>query len=344
MDAKNSLLLLLILLLTLAVLLADLATQLGVATGVLYITVVLLAVYLPRPGLILVFAALCTLLVVAGYFLAPEGGEPWKVLANRFISIFAIWITAVLLRRRRQSEEGREKAIRDLESANRNLQSFSYAVSHDLRNPLLTIEGLANRLLKHHEAEPADQDGKLLREIGNSCGRAQRLIDDILDFSRATTGEIKKSAIDMKALAAAVFEELRPATGERRIDLTIEPLPAAHGDPAMIHQVLVNYLTNALKFTATRENAEIRVGGYARRHENVYYVKDNGVGFDMQAATERLFHLFQRLHPAHSFAGTGIGLVIVKTIVEKHGGRVWAESKPEQGATFYFALPKDRRQ
>jgi len=139
-------------------------------------------------------------------------------------------------------------------------------------------------------------------------------------------------------LAQKLVDELTPTIGERDMKFEIKQMPSAYGDLFMMNQALLNLLTNAIKFTQTRENAMIEVGGYSENDENVYYVRDNGIGFDMQFS-DRLFGLFQRIHSSQEVEGTGIGLVIVKNIIEKHGGRVWAEGKPDEGATFYFSLP-----
>jgi len=145
------------------------------------------------------------------------------------------------------------------------------------------------------------------------------------------------SQIDMAKLTKDVYDELKETTPERKIQLEIKDLPAAHGDPSMIHQVLVNLLSNAIKFTRPKENAAIEVGGRKEGNENIYYVKDNGVGFDMQYVN-KLYGVFQRLHSAEEFEGTGVGLAIVQRIVHKHGGKVWAEGKVNDGAVFYFTL------
>jgi light-regulated signal transduction histidine kinase (bacteriophytochrome) len=163
-----------------------------------------------------------------------------------------------------------------------------------------------------------------------------QLIDNILKFSRTGRLEITFSEIDMEKMAHAVIEELQPA--DSKLQLEIEHIPHAKGDRAMMHQVFVNLLSNAIKFSRTREIPRIQVGATVKDDETIYYVKDNGVGFDMQFV-DKLFGVFQRLHSMEDFEGTGIGLAIVKRIVTRHGGQVWAEGKVGQGATFYFALP-----
>jgi light-regulated signal transduction histidine kinase (bacteriophytochrome) len=221
------------------------------------------------------------------------------------------------------------------------LKGFSSAVSHDLRNPLMVIEGLVDRLRRKHAGHLDDKGLELLQGIKDNCDNANRLINDFLAFSRAGSTELQKQHIDMTGLAKRVYAELNPSSDSRDIRFQCPELPAAFGDRTMLRQVLTNLIANAIKFTRDRETAVIELGGSIGEKENVYYVKDNGAGFDMQSA-DRLFLFFERLHEARRFEGTGVGLVIVKTIIEKHGGRVWAEGKPNQGAAFYFTLPRDR--
>jgi light-regulated signal transduction histidine kinase (bacteriophytochrome) len=165
-----------------------------------------------------------------------------------------------------------------------------------------------------------------------------RLIDSLLDFSRFNRAQLQAAAIDMQSLAAAVFEELAGG-GERHVSLELASLPPARGDPAMLRQVWVNLLSNALKFSARREQALIQVGAARREGANLYWVRDNGAGFDMRYY-DKLFQVFQRLHGEKEFEGSGIGLAIVQRVIQRHGGEVWAEGAPEQGAVFYFTLPE----
>jgi light-regulated signal transduction histidine kinase (bacteriophytochrome) len=166
-----------------------------------------------------------------------------------------------------------------------------------------------------------------------------RLIDDLLAFSRLGRKEIQPSDIGMGELAKTVFEELNAQTPERKLHMTIKPLPCAYGDRSMLRQVFVNLISNTIKFTRDREVALIEIGGAVEENQNVYYVKDNGVGFDMRYV-HKLFGVFQRLHAAEEYEGTGVGLAIVHRIIHRHGGRVWAEGKINEGATIYFTLPR----
>lgn len=239
---------------------------------------------------------------------------------------------------RRLIDELRDREAK-LESACRDLEMFSSAVSHDLRSPLMPIEGFSRILLEDYADKLDDKARDLLTRIGDSAKRMSRLIIDLLSFSRVREKDVRKVEINVEALSKEAFEELRPLMGERNVQLKVLPLPTAYGDSATIYQVLTNLLSNAIKFTRTVVITTIEVGGYTEENDNVYYVKDNGVGFDMQLV-DKLFGVFQRIHTAKEFEGTGIGLASVKKIIEKHGGRVWAEGKPGEGAAFYFSLPK----
>ncbi len=226
----------------------------------------------------------------------------------------------------------------ELEAANKDLESFSYSVSHDLREPLRMIDGFSRILRKDYEGKLDEEGRRLLDVIREGTQKMGQLISDLLAFSRLGKQEMRSSEVDMNDLAIVVFEELKLAGPERAISFQVKPLPAARGDHKMIRQVFVNLLSNAIKFTRPRETAAIEVGAMTEDTENVYYVKDNGAGFDMQYAG-KLFNIFQRLHSREQFEGTGVGLAIVHRIVQRHGGRVWADGKVDEGATFYFTLP-----
>ena len=225
-----------------------------------------------------------------------------------------------------------------LEAANKELEAFSYSVSHDLRTPLRAIDGFSHILLDDYADKLDDEGKRLLNVVRDNTSRMGQLIDDILKFSRTSRLEMSFSAIDLEKLAREVCEELQSSVASDKLQIEIEPIPPAEGDRAMMRQVFINLLSNAIKFSRVREPARIKVGGSIEGNEVIYYVKDNGVGFDMQYV-DRLFGVFQRLHAVNEFEGTGIGLAIVKRIITRHGGRVWAEGKLNEGATLYFALP-----
>jgi PAS domain S-box-containing protein len=225
-----------------------------------------------------------------------------------------------------------------LEAANRELESFSYSVSHDLRAPLRHVLGFV--ALMQAEAAPLGETLRgYLGKIEESAQCMGRLIDDLLEFSRMSRTEVRRVRVDVAELAESARSQLSHDLQGRKVDWVIGPLPAVQGDPSLLHQVMMNLLSNALKYTRRRETARIEIGHTTGADENVFFVRDNGVGFDMQFA-HKLFGVFQRLHGATDFEGTGIGLANVRSIVQRHGGRVWAEGAENQGATFFFSLPK----
>jgi PAS domain S-box-containing protein len=239
-----------------------------------------------------------------------------------------------------QLEQRVSERTSQLEAANKELEAFSYSVSHDLRTPLRAIDGFSHILLDDY-TDKLDEEGKrLLNVVRDNTNRMGRLIDDMLMFSRTGRLEMTLSEIDMEKLAHEVLEELQSmVAADTRLQVEIEHIPQAKGDRAMMRQVFVNLLSNAIKFSRNNATAKIHVGASVKDNETIYYVQDNGAGFDMQFA-DKLFGVFQRLHSASEFEGTGIGLAIVKRIVTRHGGRVWAEGKLNEGATIYFAFPQ----
>lgn len=230
-----------------------------------------------------------------------------------------------------------------LEAANKELEAFSYSVSHDLRAPLRHIDGYAALLRKSVEQSLNEKASRYLQTISDSATQMGQLIDDLLVFSRMGRQDMLHTTVNLDQLVKNVRSDLRLDLQGREISWTIAALPEVQGDPAMLRQVFMNLIANAVKFTSTRSIAMIEIGvEYPRSTEIVLFVRDNGVGFDMQYAP-KLFGVFQRLHRADEFEGTGIGLANVRRIVHRHGGRTWAEAIPDQGATFYVLLPRRRR-
>ena len=235
-------------------------------------------------------------------------------------------------------EQRVQERTAQLEVANKELEAFAFSVSHDLRAPLRAIDGFSRALLEDYQ-DKLDDDGKhFLNMLGQNAVRMAKLIDDILSFSRMGRRDIQGVELDIGKLANEVIDDIRLSAPDRKIQFIVAELPKTQADRDMIRQVLVNLLSNAVKFTRPRAEAVIEVGGTVEANENVYCVKDNGVGFDMNYA-DKLFGVFQRLHVQNEFEGTGVGLAIVKRIVERHGGRVWAQSTVDEGAAFYFTLP-----
>jgi len=227
-----------------------------------------------------------------------------------------------------------------LETANRELEAFSYSVSHDLRAPLRHIDGFVKILEKQSGPNLDERGRRYLGIVADSARQMGVLIDDLLVFSRMSRAELRRSKVSLNSLVHEAMAELQMEINGRQIAWKIGELPDVEADPAMLRQVWINLIANAVKYTRPRQPAEIEVGcADAANGEFVFYVRDNGVGFDMQYA-HKLFGVFQRLHRAEEFEGTGIGLANVRRIVTRHGGRTWAEGKPEGGATFFFSLPK----
>jgi signal transduction histidine kinase len=227
----------------------------------------------------------------------------------------------------------------ELRAANRELEAFSYSVSHDLRAPVRAIAGFVQILEEDHGDKMDAGARRSLERVKVNARRMGQLIDDLLAFSQIGRTPLSRKWVDMTALATGVVDDAKRASGMRLIDFTVETLPPTFGEPALINQVLVNLVANAVKFTATREHATITIGAIADGDgHSAYFVRDNGVGFDMRHA-EKLFGVFQRLHKTEDFEGTGVGLAIIDRVVTRHGGRVWAEGEVDKGATFYFTLP-----
>ncbi len=224
---------------------------------------------------------------------------------------------------------------RQLTEVNRNLESFTYSVSHDLRAPLRAISGYSSILLQDLQEIP-DADKKYLELIRQNAHEMGRLIDDLLDFSRFGQQPLHKQPVDLLAMVKELLQEIRNDPGNRNVEVIIGSLPPCQADPVLIKQVFANLLSNALKFTRTREQPVVEIGSLEKDGRLTYFVRDNGVGFDMRYA-DKIFGVFQRLHHAEEYEGTGVGLAIVYRIIEKHGGRIWVESEPGKGTTFYIS-------
>jgi len=239
----------------------------------------------------------------------------------------------------RELADIRAALLADLERKNEELESFSYAVAHDLRAPLRAIHGFSQLLVEEH-ASALDADGKrLLRVVRDNVRQMGRLIDDLLALSRLGRQELERVPVDMAALARSVAEELQRVEPRGTVSVRIGDLPCTSGDRGMLQQVFVNLIGNAFKFSQRVSHPTVEIG-CMERSEPTYFVSDNGAGFDARFA-DKLFKVFQRLHRAEEFEGTGVGLAIVQRIVQRHGGRVWAEGAVDRGATFYFTLPAE---
>jgi two-component system sensor histidine kinase/response regulator len=235
-----------------------------------------------------------------------------------------------------------ERRLDELNIVNRELEAFSYSVSHDLRGPLSRIAGFAKALLDFHAGELNDEGRIFLQRIDNSARRMCDLVEDLLNFSRLTRVEMKFQDMDLSALVAGLAAELASRDPERVADFSIAPGIRVSCDPILMRAAIMNLLENSWKFTRKHATACIEFGELPGTDGTVYFLRDDGAGFDM-ADAERLFSPFQRLHKASEFEGTGIGLATVERIIRRHGGKIWAEGEIERGATFFFTLPREKQ-
>jgi PAS domain S-box-containing protein len=236
-----------------------------------------------------------------------------------------------------QLEQRVRERTAQLDAANKELEGFAYSVSHDLRAPLRAIDGFSQMLMTEHATGLAEEPRRLLQRVSENSRKMGRLIDDLLRFSRLGRQGMKRQPVATAELVRQCLDDLADERQGRPVELAIGELPPGQGDPALLKQVWLNLLANALKFTRTRDPARVEVGSFARDGETVYFVRDNGVGFDM-AYVDKLFGVFQRLHRQEEYEGTGVGLALTQRIVYRHGGRAWAEAQPGRGATFFFTL------
>jgi len=245
-------------------------------------------------------------------------------------------VTRDITERKRAEQEIQQNSVA-LEAANKELDAFSYSVAHDLRAPLRAIDGFSRILLEEHAPTLAPEAQHHLNVVRRNSQRMGLLIDDLLAFSRLSRQPLNRQLVRSADLARQCVDELRAEQQGRRVEIAIGDLPACQADPVLLKQVWINLLANALKYTRKQEVAVIEVGSREQAGACVYFVKDNGVGFDMQYG-DKLFGVFQRLHRPEDYEGTGVGLAIVQRIIHRHGGRVWAEAAVNQGATFYFTF------
>lgn len=273
----------------------------------------------------------------------PDGTETWvsttKVplpdQTGRIVGTFGI---SRDITERKRAEASLERAKMELEAANKELEAFSYSVSHDLRAPLRSVDGFSQALLEDY-GELLPTEGRMfLERIRGSAQRMAELIDDLLNLSKLTRASMRAKSLDMSQLAQVIVGELQVADRLRRANVKIAPNLRAYGDPNLLRVALENLLNNAWKYTSRREQTEIEFGANYENDETVFFVRDNGAGFDM-AYARKLFGAFQRLHASTEFPGTGIGLATVQRIIHRHGGRVWAEGAVDRGAIFFFTLP-----
>jgi len=263
--------------------------------------------------------------------------KPFKLSA-----ILPVLSRALAIRRLRAENAELTRRVREhaaeLEVANKELEAFSYSVSHDLRAPLRAVDGFTGMVLARFGNQIPPDAKRLLQQVDSSAKRMAQLIEDLLRFSKLSRQPILKSRVNISEMVNTIVQELRNEAGEREIETRIAELPEVYGDASLLRQVFVNLLSNAFKFTRGKK-ALIEVGCDTSGGDNVFFVRDNGAGFDM-AYAQKLFAVFQRLHTEDQFEGTGVGLSIVQRIVQRHSGRISAEAEVGKGATFFVTLPK----
>jgi light-regulated signal transduction histidine kinase (bacteriophytochrome) len=264
----------------------------------------------------------------------PRESEVYETLRAQLSSALQ---GALLITELQREVAERTQAEAALEATNQELEAFAYSVSHDLRAPLRAIDGFSGILIDEHARQLAPEAQRYLGLVRENVRRMSQLVDDLLAFSRLGWQELHKQSVSPAELVDRVLQDLRLEQGERSVEVVVGDLPPCQADPALLRQVYANLLSNAFKFTRGRDRARIDVGSEQEGDQCVYFVRDNGEGFDMRYAN-RLFGVFQRLHGEQEYEGTGVGLAIVQRIVHRHGGRVWAEAEMSRGATFYFVL------
>ena len=303
-----------------------------------------------RQVLPLIVMSCAGLVCIVGLLPALFGERPAGIVYAMMGSVVALLTVKIADRHRAQRElmelnEELDRRVKErtaqLDAANKELEAFSYSVAHDLRAPLQQLSGFVE-LLQQREAEFLHEEGtRYLDHINRSVWGMSRLIDDLLDFSRAERIDLQKTVVNLEELVNEVWHNLRHLTDGRQIVWKVGVLPPVYADRAILRVAIVNLLSNALKFSRDRTPAEIEIGAEVQDGAVVVFVRDNGVGFDMQQA-DKLFGVFQRLHPKYEFEGNGIGLANVQRIIQRHGGRAWAEGRVGGGATFWFSLPRNQ--
>jgi signal transduction histidine kinase len=328
------------------VLLIDLATPRGLAAGIAYIPIIISSLWFTQRRTAFVFAAITTALTVLGYVGSPPGdSEFWISVANRVLTIGSLWAVATLVYLRRRSESILQKYMRDLERSNQELDDFAYIASHDLKEPLRGVFNHASFLLEDYR-DQIDGDGvRRLNRLGQLCQRMERLINDLMYFSRLGRADLAVQETDPNAVIVEIQQMMETLLGERRARIVVpRTLPRILCDRTRVTEVFRNLITNAVKYNDKTECVvEIgflqSVNTKERPEKNVFYVRDNGVGIDPEFHQE-IFRIFKRLQPASEAqeTGTGVGLTFVKKIIERHGGRIWLESESGKGTVFYFSL------
>jgi len=276
---------------------------------------------------------------VSGALVRDRMGNPVSLMSSSVDITARKQAEEELKQYQQQLEERVETRTADLKAANQELEAFAYSVSHDLRAPLRAIHGFTRILMDEYVGRLDDEGMRIGSIIQDNAQKMGQLIDDLLSFSRMGRAVIRTAEVDMTDLANSVYQEASALEDRQRITFTLTELPPATADPNMMRQVWVNLISNAIKYSSQREQVVISVSGQEANDMLVYRIEDNGAGFDMKYQ-DKLFGVFQRLHNEKEFAGTGVGLALVQRVIQRHGGRIWAQGQVNKGATFYFSLPK----
>jgi signal transduction histidine kinase len=285
--------------------------------------------------------ALSAVLNAGRFDLGFYAGRIYGLLAASFVLAVLLLESGRQYRRLSDALASEREKASLLAAANRELEAFSYSISHDLRAPLRAITSFSSILAKDHSAGMSEEAHNDLERVRVNARRMDQLVEDLLQFSRLSRQRLIKRDVDLAALAQEVFEELSMLNPNRRIEFHVGGLRHCMGDPSLLRQVIVNLLSNAVKFTRDRDPATIEIGCRQEGGISIYFVQDNGAGFDMKYA-KGLFGVFQRMHKQEEFEGTGVGLSIAQRVIERHGGHIWAEATPGKGAKFYFTLEAHR--
>jgi light-regulated signal transduction histidine kinase (bacteriophytochrome) len=282
--------------------------------------------------------------LIAVFLLEPIGSlqvNQWEEILQIGVFLVVAVVVSALSEARHRAERSLQSRTRQLEEANRELDAFSYSISHDLRRPLRAIDGYSSIVLADYGAQLAPEVHRYLNLVRGRVQYLGQLVDDLLAFSRLGRQALNTRIVSPSEVVKDALNELKTEQDRRHVDVRIHELPACEADSSLLRQVYVNLLDNALKFTREREIPVIEVGARESAIRTVYYVRDNGIGFDM-AYAEQVFGVFQRLDVQETYEGTGVGLAIVRRIIDKHGGEIWAEAERGSGATFYFTLTGKR--
>jgi light-regulated signal transduction histidine kinase (bacteriophytochrome) len=342
-KSKTTILLSIALCIFVAIFIADLLTPLEYSHWFLYI-LPMLVVYLTE-NVILTYLVLVISIpaLVIGHLHSPELPEYENIheisTLNRTIGFFVLLIFTIIINKLIQARKHYRILVSELSYANNELESFSYSAAHDLKTPLRAIKGFSQILIEDYGKNLNEQANDCLVRIVNSSCRMTILIDDMLSLSKISLKEMVLQNVDISAIAESIVAELKATSPERNVEVHINKDMKAMADSGLIRIVMANLIGNAWKYTSKKENAKISIESKFTKSETIFIIKDNGSGFDMKFA-ENLFTPFKRLHSATEFQGTGIGLSIVERVIRRHQGRVWAESEINNGASFYFTLPR----